>query len=832
MRDAGTQGRWSHCLLALCLLLALAGGPTWAGDVGVFDHSYGQPAIGLLAPAYCYEDARPGAYPPVAMSATRVFVGGSSVSIYSRDGAWAQSWPFSSPVRHLGETSLYTEWYGEPPYSRVNDLALAPSGDVYLLDKGYGAIQRYTSEGVFVSGWDLRHEATPTSLPVSISISPDSAVYVLDVGLQSILAFSLEGVPLGQRSIDLSHDYFLWDEGRIAAAPDGGVWLMAYGSDGEQRVSYFGSDGAPGPSWLEPYALAIAVDQAGDLYVLTFSLATPHQVLRYSANGHLKAQFDAPSGTVGLTTTPESRVALLVGQVMDAEYYCPVRMYFRVEERDQSGTLIRSFGDTADMLERGTLADARTLAVTPEGDAYAKVDYDGYLYSNAAQYLADFAPDGTLAEVLPTTDVPFYNPVLGELEFSGTPPYGTIPQGVSADGQRHYYACVCNDGSWVPVASGPTGEPGAFLQWRTELTIGWTESGVRAKYPVNGPIVPVDHPAYDCVRGVAGGGPDGNLHLALSIPDQWGQQAALVWLGTYDPDGHQLSSVQTQLAAGQPTPCAISGLTLDRYLNVYLAGLLRPTSPDAYSMAGITVFSRTGRYLGWLGGWGGSADQQDAPASLLGEVRDVRIDGTGRVHVLDNQENRVFVFNPSYRFSDVQYGQWAKMEVEAAAAAGIVLGYPGGVYCPEVAVTRDAMAAFVSRALAGGDANVIATGASFPDVGPEHWAYDYVRYAKEHGIVTGYSDGFYHPERVVDRGQMSVFIARALAGGDENVPVSLSRPAFSDVTWFRNQQYLRYVQYLLDEGVVQGYPDGSYHPEIEVSRDQMAVFVARAFGLG
>jgi hypothetical protein len=33
-------------------------------------------------------------------------------------------------------------------------------------------------------------------------------------------------------------------------------------------------------------------------------------------------------------------------------------------------------------------------------------------------------------------------------------------------------------------------------------------------------------------------------------------------------------------------------------------------------------------------------------------------------------------------------------------------------------------------------------------------------------------------------------------------------------------------------GVVQGYLDGNYHPADIVTRDQMAVYVARAFELG
>lgn len=39
------------------------------------------------------------------------------------------------------------------------------------------------------------------------------------------------------------------------------------------------------------------------------------------------------------------------------------------------------------------------------------------------------------------------------------------------------------------------------------------------------------------------------------------------------------------------------------------------------------------------------------------------------------------------------------------------------------------------------------------------------------------------------------------------------------------------VQSCVDNGVVRGYEDGYYRPDVIVTRDQMAVYVARAFGL-
>ena len=41
----------------------------------------------------------------------------------------------------------------------------------------------------------------------------------------------------------------------------------------------------------------------------------------------------------------------------------------------------------------------------------------------------------------------------------------------------------------------------------------------------------------------------------------------------------------------------------------------------------------------------------------------------------------------------------------------------------------------------------------------------------------------------------------------------------------------KHVEFLAGRGVVTGYLDGLYHPESAVTRDQMAVYIARAFEL-
>ncbi len=184
------------------------------------------------------------------------------------------------------------------------------------------------------------------------------------------------------------------------------------------------------------------------------------------------------------------------------------------------------------------------------------------------------------------------------------------------------------------------------------------------------------------------------------------------------------------------------------------------------------------------------------------------------------------------KFTDAGYQFWAFGAIEAVSNASIALGYPDGTYHPEVAVTRDQMAVYISRALAGGDANV-PTGpatASFPDDVPtDFWAYKYVEYAVAQGVVQGYDATHYEPTLVVDRGQMAVFIARAKGWVKLSDALNTAPQLFPDVPagyWSGVA-----IKACVDHDVVKGYDNGTYQPTNPVTRDQMAVYIARAFEL-
>ncbi len=241
----------------------------------------------------------------------------------------------------------------------------------------------------------------------------------------------------------------------------------------------------------------------------------------------------------------------------------------------------------------------------------------------------------------------------------------------------------------------------------------------------------------------------------------------------------------------------------------------------------------TGDPTSWLWQFGDSStstDQHPSHDYLKPSYYAVSLTaGDGVASDVETKERYIWVSFPDAPVAAPAH--WAAYEIIACATEGIVQGFPDGNYRPDEAITRDQMAVYLSRALAGGD-EYVPTGpvtASFSDVPVGYWAYDHVEYARDQHVVMGYTPTTYEPTLVVSRAQMAVFLARAIAGDDQSVPAPSAGPTFSDVPedfWAH-----RHIEYIAAAEVVGGYGGGLYQPMGPVTRDQMAVFVCRAFGL-
>ncbi len=114
-------------------------------------------------------------------------------------------------------------------------------------------------------------------------------------------------------------------------------------------------------------------------------------------------------------------------------------------------------------------------------------------------------------------------------------------------------------------------------------------------------------------------------------------------------------------------------------------------------------------------------------------------------------------------FSDVAGDASYNEAVEVMSSLGLLKGYEDGTFGPDKTITRAEFSAVIVRALGMEDA---AAGASvntvFPDVPASHWASGYVQVASQQKIVLGYEDGTFGPDDEVLYEQAVTMIERAL----------------------------------------------------------------------
>lgn len=113
------------------------------------------------------------------------------------------------------------------------------------------------------------------------------------------------------------------------------------------------------------------------------------------------------------------------------------------------------------------------------------------------------------------------------------------------------------------------------------------------------------------------------------------------------------------------------------------------------------------------------------------------------------------------------------------------------------------------------------------DVPDGHWAAASIREAVRLGIVTGYADGTFKPDRAVSRAEFAAMLARALKlpAGDANAAAAFA-DADSIAKWAQS-----YVAQVAKRGIIAGYPDGTFRPNASVTRTEMAAMIVRAAGV-
>jgi hypothetical protein len=183
-------------------------------------------------------------------------------------------------------------------------------------------------------------------------------------------------------------------------------------------------------------------------------------------------------------------------------------------------------------------------------------------------------------------------------------------------------------------------------------------------------------------------------------------------------------------------------------------------------------------------------------------------------------------------FADAPHGYWAKKWIEAMYRNGVTSGCASNprMYCPDGAVTRGQMAVFLLLAKeAPGYSPPPCTTAPFTDVPASSPLCPWIKELARRGVTSGCGGGYFCPDAVVTRDQMSVFLLSTLEGPGYAPPACLNSTPFVDVP--ASSPFCPWVAELSRRGISSGCNPGNFCPSNPVNRAQMAVFLVTNFHL-
>lgn len=121
--------------------------------------------------------------------------------------------------------------------------------------------------------------------------------------------------------------------------------------------------------------------------------------------------------------------------------------------------------------------------------------------------------------------------------------------------------------------------------------------------------------------------------------------------------------------------------------------------------------------------------------------------------------------------------------------------------------------------------NTVIPAFAFPDV-EEHWAQQDITLLTAKGLIGGYPDGSFRPERGVTRAEFARMLISALNMEESAWALEGGSQLFRDVPlthWARV-----YIQLAWELGIVAGYKDGTFRPDQAINRAEMAAILLRA----
>jgi plastocyanin len=176
-------------------------------------------------------------------------------------------------------------------------------------------------------------------------------------------------------------------------------------------------------------------------------------------------------------------------------------------------------------------------------------------------------------------------------------------------------------------------------------------------------------------------------------------------------------------------------------------------------------------------------------------------------------------------FTDVDKNQWYNEAIEYVVSKGVMEGNSNGTFTPNKDLTRAALAQILYNAAGKPEVTVEDT---FTDVAADKWYATAITWAAQNGVVEGYDDGTFKPDKEISRQDLAVMLWR-YAGKLEAGADTLE--SFTDAAKV-NDYAQEALQWATENGIVQGKDNNVLDPKGNATRAQAATMVMRYLQLG
>ncbi len=194
--------------------------------------------------------------------------------------------------------------------------------------------------------------------------------------------------------------------------------------------------------------------------------------------------------------------------------------------------------------------------------------------------------------------------------------------------------------------------------------------------------------------------------------------------------------------------------------------------------------------------------------------------GTVSVQV-DHFTQFAVLINPAkVKLTDISL-HWGYKYIDRLVRMGIISGYEDSTFRPDRTISRAEFATIITKA--GGLAPDSQTALTFSDAESiPGWARPAIAAAVQAGIISGYEDNTFRPDRQITRAELATMIVRAM-----NIsPAASPELTFSDAgdipAWAKG-----YVATAVDEGIIAGRPDNTFGAGDNATRAEAATMAVK-----